>query len=269
MNYHDDVTHPLSALPQRRFNGVARLYGEQAFERFKQAKVCVVGIGGVGSWALEALARSGIGNLVAVDLDMIAESNTNRQIHALESQFGKAKVEAMAARISEINPECRIETIEEFISDENLTEVITTEFDWVIDAIDQRRIKASMVAHCKRIGVNIVVAGAAGGKLLPTEVKTADLSRTTQDPLLAKVRAELRKKHGFPCTTNKRFGVTAIFSSEPVRFPKQEDHCGISSNLNCTGFGSSVCVTATFGMFAASTVLSSLSQNVATKETIS
>ncbi len=242
----------------RRFGGVGRLYGEESSKLFKGAKVCIVGIGGVGSWALEALARCGVGHLIAVDLDMIAESNTNRQIHAIESQFGKAKVVAMAERISEINPKCRVEIIEDFITAENVVEIITDDVDFVIDAIDQSRMKAMMIAHCKRIGVGIVVAGAAGGKLDPTTIRVSDLSMTVQDPLLAKVRAELRRIHAFPRLPGKRFGISAIYSTEPVRYPRQSDKCSVESSLNCAGFGSSVCVTAVFGMFAASVALKAL-----------
>ena len=246
---------PDIAIKDRRFGGISRLYGEEAAIRFQGANVCVVGVGGVGSWALEALARSGVGHLVAVDLDMIAESNTNRQIHALESQFGKAKVVAMAERILEINSQCKIDLIEDFITDDNLPEILTDQFDIVIDAIDQSAMKVAMIAHCKRIGVDIIVAGAAGGKSDPSEIKMADLALTVQDPLLAKVRAKLRRDYGFSRVTGKRFGVTAVYSTEPVRYPKQSGQCAIQSNLNCAGFGSSVCVTATFGMFAASAAL--------------
>ncbi len=240
---------------QRRFGGVARLYGQVAGQRLKGANVCVVGVGGVGSWALEALARSGVGKLAAVDLDMVAESNTNRQIHALGDIYGKAKVDAMADRIRSINPDCHVSCIEDFVTPENVSEILMPDFDVIIDAIDQTRVKAAMIAHTRRIDVPIVVAGAAGGQIDPTQVRISDLALTVQDPLLAKVRALLRREYGFPRESGKKFGVSAVFSTEPLRYPKTQGACETpagSTGLNCAGFGSSVCVTSVFGMVAAS-----------------
>jgi tRNA A37 threonylcarbamoyladenosine dehydratase len=239
---------------QRRFGGVSRLYGSVAAERLERARVCVVGVGGVGSWALEALARTGIGHLVAVDLDMVAESNTNRQIHALGDIYGKAKVDAMAERIHLINPDCDVRCIEDFVTTENMEEVLLPGFDVVIDAIDQTRVKAAMIAHCRRQGTAIVVAGAAGGQTDPTQIRISDLAATVQDPLLAKVRALLRRAHGFPRDPRKKFGVAAVYSTEPLRYPDRLASCEATdgpAGLSCAGFGSSVCVTSTFGMAAA------------------
>ena len=239
---------------ERRFGGIARLYGATAAERLRKANICVVGVGGVGSWALEALARSGIGHLAAVDLDMVAESNTNRQIHALGDIYGKAKVDAMAERIRSINPSCDITCIEDFVTLENVSEILQPSFDVVIDAIDQTRVKAAMIAHCLRQTTPIIVAGAAGGQSDPTQVKISDLAVTVQDPLLAKVRALLRRQYGFPRDTKKKFGVSAVFSTEALRYPASQASCETSlgtSGLSCAGFGSSVCVTAVFGMTAA------------------
>lgn len=238
----------------RRFGGVARLYGPAAAERLTRASVCVVGVGGVGSWALEALARSGIGRLAAVDLDMVAESNTNRQIHALGDIYGKAKVDAMAERIRAINPACEVTCIEDFVTPENVAEILRPGFDVVIDAIDQVRAKAAMIAHCRRQLVPIVVAGAAGGQTDPTQIRVSDLSQTVQDPLLAKVRAQLRREYGFPRESRKKFGVAAVFSTEALRYPDPQASCEAPvrpAGLNCAGFGSSVCVTSVFGMAAA------------------
>ena len=240
---------------QRRFSGVARLYGPAATERLKTANICVVGVGGVGSWALEALARSGIGKLTAVDLDMVAESNTNRQIHALGDIYGKAKVDAMAERILCINPDCLVSGVEDFVTPENVADILLPDFDVIIDAIDQTRVKAAMIAHTRQIGVSMIVAGAAGGKIDPTQIRVGDLAFTVQDPLLAKVRAHLRREHGFPRDLKKKFGVTAVFSTEQLRYPTSQDSCETSpvvAGLNCAGFGSSVCVTSVFGMVAAS-----------------
>ncbi len=239
---------------ERRFGGVARLYGTAAAEKLKNASVCVVGVGGVGSWALEALARTGIGRLAAVDLDMVAESNTNRQVQALGDIYGKAKVDAMAERVRAINPDCRVVCVEDFVTPENVAEVLQPHFDVVIDAIDQARAKAAMIAHCRRQLTAIVVAGAAGGQTDPTQVRISDLTATVQDPLLAKVRALLRREYGFPRDTRKKFGVSAVFSTEALRYPAPQTSCDSSNGpagLSCAGFGSSVCVTSVFGMAAA------------------
>jgi tRNA A37 threonylcarbamoyladenosine dehydratase len=238
----------------RRFGGVSRLYGETGAARLRNAHVCVVGIGGVGSWAMEALARTGIGQLTAVDLDMVAESNTNRQIHALGNIYGKAKVDAMAERIREINPECRMTCIEDFVTHENLNEILHAGFAVVIDAIDQVKVKAAMIAHCRQQGTPIIVAGAAGGQIDPTQIRIADLTQTVQDPLLARVRSILRREYGFAREGKKKFGIPAVFSTEPLRYPETGEACATDrgpSGLNCAGFGSSVCVTSVFGMAAA------------------
>jgi tRNA A37 threonylcarbamoyladenosine dehydratase len=244
---------------ERRFGGISRLYGEQAYARFRRAHVCVVGIGGVGSWAAEALARSGIGRLTLIDLDNIAESNTNRQIHALGDEYGKAKVLAMAQRIHAINPECEVNMIEEFVEMDNLDNLLGRGYDAVLDAIDQTRIKAAMIAWCKAQGVYMVATGAAGGQTDPARVRVSDLTQTVQDPLAARVRSLLRKDYGFPREAKKKFGLEFVFSDEPIKYPQQacdtEDGITAPEGLNCAGFGSSVCVTAVFGFVAASRVL--------------
>ncbi len=243
---------------ERRFGGVRRLYGDEGFQRLQRANVCVVGIGGVGSWVAEALARSAVGCITLIDLDMIAESNVNRQIHALDGAFGKAKTDAMAERIRGINPACKIETVEDFVTPENLREMLDGGFDYIVDAIDQVRTKAAMIAWCVEQRIPIVTAGGAGGQLDPSRIEIADLSRTVQDPLLAKVRSRLRKEYGFPRDQKRKFGVPAVFSSEPLRYPETGSACDLQSSptgLNCAGYGSSVCVTATFGLIAASVAL--------------
>lgn len=248
---------------ERRFGGVARLYGAEAAERLRQAHVCIVGIGGVGSWAAEALARTGVGRITAVDLDMVAESNTNRQIHALDDIYGKAKVAAMAERIRAINPDCRVNCIEDFVTPENVDEMLGQDFSVVIDAIDQIRAKAAMVAFCHRRQLPIIVAGAAGGQLDPTQVRVADLSQTVQDPLLARLRSVLRRDYGFPREGKKKFGISAVFSTEPLRYPSNEASCDTErgpAGLNCAGFGSSVCVTSVFGMAAAAQAINLIIQ---------
>lgn len=244
---------------QRRFGGIARLYGAEGAERLRLANVCVVGIGGVGSWSVEALARTGIGQITVVDLDMVAESNTNRQIHALGDIYGKAKVDAMSERIRAINPACEVSCIEDFVTPENVSQILGHGFSVVIDAIDQVRAKAAMIAFCRQQKTPIVVAGAAGGQFDPTQIRLADLSQTVQDPLLAKVRSILRREYGFTRDGKKKFGVPAIFSTEPLRYPSKDASCDAErgpAGLNCAGFGSSVCVTSVFGMAAAAHAIS-------------
>ena len=247
--------------PARRFGGVARVYGADALLSFRDAHVAVVGIGGVGSWAVEALARSGVGRITLIDLDMIAESNVNRQVHALDGEFGKAKVSAMAERIRAINPQCTVHEIEDFVTPENLEATLGGGVEHVIDATDQVRTKAAMIAWAKRRGLPLVTAGGAGGQIDASRIQLADLACTIQDPLLARVRSLLRRDYGFPRETQKKFGVPAVFSSEPLRQPPRTGACGSPqplSGLGCAGFGSAVCVTASFGFLAAGEVLRQL-----------
>lgn len=247
--------------PARRFGGVQRLYGTDALARFQAAHVCVVGIGGVGSWAVEALARSAIGRITLIDLDMVAESNVNRQIQALGDAFGQAKTDAMAERILAINPQCRVDRVEDFVAPDNLDQMLDKGFDYLVDAIDQVRTKAAMIAWCKARELPLITAGGAGGQIDPTRIEIADLALTVQDPLLSRVRSLLRKEYGFTRDSKKKFGVPAVFSSEALRYPENASTCDeppFLTGLNCAGFGSSVCVTAVFGLFAASEVLKHL-----------
>ena len=245
---------------ERRFGGITRLYGAAALERLRAAHGCVVGIGGVGSWAVEALARSGIGKLTLIDLDHVAESNINRQIHALEQTLGQAKVLAMAERITAINPHCVVQTIEEFITPENVTELLPA-CDAVIDAIDQVRAKAAIIAFCNGAGIYVVTTGGAGGRSDPTRIMVDDLSRTTQDALASKVRALLRKEYGFPREPKKKFDVECVYSPEQLVRPA-EAGCDVGDQdlqgLSCAGYGSSVTVTASFGFAAAARVVTRL-----------
>ena len=251
----------------RRFGGINRLYGTEALSRLATAHVIVIGIGGVGSWAAEALARSGVGRLTLVDLDHVAESNFNRQLHALEPTLGQAKVEAMAQRIALINPACDVRCIDDFLTPENVGEIIGTDSQTlVLDAMDQVAAKVALIAWCKRHKQTVVTCGAAGGKMRGELVQVADLSETTQDPLLAKVRSCLRRDYRFPAGQLKplkagnkktRFGIQAVYSTEAVKRPVQEgDSCAPfdpsgGAPLACAGYGSLVTVTAVFGMVAA------------------
>ncbi|MCS6766468.1 MAG: tRNA threonylcarbamoyladenosine dehydratase [Candidatus Protistobacter heckmanni] len=235
---------------ERRFTGVARLYGEQGLARLRAARVCVIGLGGVGSWAAEALARNAVGGMVLIDMDHIAPSNANRQIHALGETFGMAKAEAMARRIADINPECRVETIEDFVTIDNVKDIMPRGCDVVVDAIDQANAKAALTSWCKRSGVPLITCGSAGGKLDPTRVRISDLNRTEQEPLLAKVRDILRRHYGFPRGPKPRYDIAAVYSDEPLLRPEEATEGGIQG-INCAGYGSSVSVTASFGFAAA------------------
>lgn len=245
----------------RRFGGIDRLYGPGALARFGAAHAVVIGIGGVGSWAAEALARSGVGRLTLIDLDHVAESNMNRQIHALESTLGAAKVQAMRERVLAINPACTVDVIEEFIDEANIAALLPT-CDAVIDAIDNVRAKAALIAHCRRAKIRIVTTGGAGGRLDPTRIVVDDLSRTIQDALASKVRARLRKEYGFARDPKKKFGVECVYSPEQIQRPHQADGaaCEVdgAAGLACAGYGSSVAVTAGFGFAAAARVLAGI-----------
>jgi len=255
---------------ERRFGGILRLYGQAAFERFQQAHVCVVGVGGVGSWAAEALARSAVGRITLIDLDNVAVSNVNRQIQALGDEFGKAKVAAMAARIHAINPRCVVTQVEEFVTADNLDAMLGRDYDFVIDAIDSARVKAAMIAWCKRNKVKLITSGGAGGRIDPTRIQVADLSRTVQDPLLSRVRTLLRREYGFAKDSEKtdakmKFGVECVFSAEPLKMPTSDAACDVDeaahpAGLNCAGYGSSMTITATFGLMMVARVLQQLTQ---------
>lgn len=240
----------------RRFGGIDRLYGPGSLARLAAAHVCVIGIGGVGSWAAEALARSGVGRLTLIDLDHVAESNVNRQVHALEGTLGRAKVLAMGERIGQINPACTVVCVEEFVTAENVAALLPA-CGAVLDCIDQVRAKAALIAHCRRLGLPVVTTGGAGGRTDPTQIRIDDLSRTVQDALASKLRASLRKDYGFSRDPKKKFGVPCVFSAEPLRRPAGADSCELDDHpaglhgLNCAGYGSSVAVTAGFGCAAA------------------
>ena len=239
---------------QRRFGGLERLYGTGGAAAIRDAHVAVVGIGGVGSWAAEALARSGVGELTLIDLDHVAESNINRQIQALDSTIGQAKVEAMRDRIARINPGCVVHGIEEFVEPDNWPQLLPPGVDAVIDACDSVRAKVAMAAWALATGTLFVSVGAAGGKRLAHKVDLDDLANTTHDPLLAQLRYRLRKFHGAP-REGRKIGVSCVFSREAVAPP--DASCAIEGDgsLNCHGYGSVVSVTATFGQCAAGWIL--------------
>ncbi|BEP61577.1 tRNA threonylcarbamoyladenosine dehydratase [Variovorax sp. V213] len=250
----------------RRFGGLERLYGVAGAARIRNAHVLVAGIGGVGSWAVEALARSGVGRLTLVDLDHVSESNINRQIHALDATVGQAKVEAMRDRIAQINPECKVLAIDEFVEPGNWTMLLDAAQQAngpataVIDACDQVKAKLTMAAWARASRTAFVTVGAAGGKRQAHKVDIDDLSLVTHDPLLAQLRQRLRKEHGAP-REGRKIGVACVFSRESVAPP--DASCAIEGDgsLNCHGYGSVVSVTATFGQCAAGWVLDKIASN--------
>ena len=251
----------------RRFSALQRLYGTDAARRIRQAHVVVAGIGGVGSWTAEALARSGVGQLTLIDMDHVAESNINRQVHALESTVGQAKVLAMRDRIAGIHPQCVVTCIEEFVDQDNWPGLLAgARVDAVVDACDQVRAKVAMAVWArKHEQVAFIAAGAAGGKRQAHLVDIADLSACTHDPLLAQVRNRLRKEHGAP-REGRRIGVACVFSREPVQGVDASCEAPSDGSLNCHGYGSIVSVTATFGQCAAGWVLNQIA-TLATKPT--
>jgi tRNA A37 threonylcarbamoyladenosine dehydratase len=269
----------------RRFGGVSRLYGDAGLAKLQATHVVVIGIGGVGSWAAEALARNAVGTITLIDLDNVAESNVNRQIHALEGEFGKAKITAMAQRIRAINPSCQVREIEQFVTPENMVQLLDFSLemkpDVIVDCIDDAKAKIALAEHCKSTKTPLIMAGAAGGRLDPTRIKTTDLSAVTGDKLLAKVRNQLRRDYDFPKASNvkksAKFGITCVYSDEMVLQPnevcaleKSTDNISVVDNpikksdaitgLNCAGYGSSVSVTACFGFVAAQLALNCILQ---------
>lgn len=245
----------------RRFSGLERLYGKAGAARIRSAHVAVVGIGGVGSWAAEALARSGVARLTLIDLDHVAESNINRQIHATNATIGQAKVQAMRERIASIHPDCEVQAIEEFVEPANWLDLVSattvSPLSAVLDACDQMRAKVTMAAWARAEGMPFLSVGAAGGKRQAHRVELADISQATHDPLLAQLRYQLRKHHGAP-KDGKAMRVEAVFSRETVAPPDPSCQIDGDGSLNCHGYGSVVTVTATFGLVAAGRLLERL-----------
>jgi len=252
---------------EEKFGALQRVYGEQVFKRLRHAHVCVIGIGGVGSWAVESLARTGIGRMTLVDGDTISRSNMNRQIHTLESTLGMSKVQTMQARVADINAECEVDTIEQYIDDDNLRGIVERDYDCVIDAIDSIKYKAAIIYSCKRNKIPVVTTGGAGGLTDTTRVEVADLTRTWNDPLAATVRSRLRHKYGYTRNAKRSFGIPCVFSSEQQRYPDEQGRPGYCKpgvaglSLDCSfGYGSVVSVTATFGFAAASKAIETIAK---------
>lgn len=247
---------------QDRFAGIERLYGRGSVARLSQAHVCVVGVGGVGSWAVEALARTAVGRITMIDADDLCLSNTSRQLPALDGNYGRAKVEAMAERARAINPLIGIDARQEFLSVGNLENLLTRGYDVVIDACDSLRVKVETIAFCRRRKLPLITCGSAGGRTDPTKVQVRDLSRTEHDAMLATVRKRLRAQHAFARNPDRYFGVQAVYSLENVQYPQADGSvCGLrpkldsdaAMKLDCgQGLGSATQVTGTFAFAAVS-----------------
>lgn len=251
--------------PSQRFSGIDRLYGQGAIECLARRHVGIVGVGGVGSWAVEALARSGIGKLTLIDADDICLSNTNRQLHALDGQYGRNKVDVLAERARAISPSIEVDPIARFLTPANLPDLLSRDYDVVLDACDSFRVKVETIAYCRRRKIPLIVSGSAGGRTDPTRIQVRDLSRTEHDALLALVRKKLRAEFNFPRTPKRYFGVQAVYSLENVQYPQHDGTvCGTrpalgpdaAFKLDCgAGLGAATHVTAAFAFAAVSRIL--------------
>jgi tRNA A37 threonylcarbamoyladenosine dehydratase len=249
-----------------RFGGIDRLYGVGSVDRLAQAHVCIIGIGGVGSWVVEALARSGIGRLTLIDADDVCVSNTNRQLHALDGEFGKPKVAVMADRAKKIHPAIRIDALEQFLTPANLESLLDRGYDLVVDCCDAFRVKVVTIAWCRRRKLPLITCGSAGGRTDPTLIAVRDLSKTEHDAMLALVRKKLREEFHFPRGPKRYFGVQAVYSRENVRYPQADGSvCGTrpeqgeTLKLDCGGgLGAATHVTAAFAFAAVSRIIERL-----------
>ncbi len=239
---------------ERRFAGAAKIYGEDSFNAYAHSHVMVIGIGGVGSWAVEALARTGVGELTLVDMDVVAASNINRQLPAMSSTLGHEKIEVMASRCRDINPRIKINLIDDYLTPENVQEILAGGPDIILDCIDDVKAKLALMLHCRFNKIPLIVSGGAGGKLDPLKIRVADLSKTEQDPMLAKLRTQLRGK-GICKKSKEKFGITCVYS---IDNPFSSVEVCSSAGLRCGGYGSAVVVTSSFAMTAAAEVLKKL-----------
>ncbi|WP_417658788.1 tRNA cyclic N6-threonylcarbamoyladenosine(37) synthase TcdA [Pseudidiomarina sp.] len=252
-------------MTKQRFSGIERVYGQTAAARFQHHHVAVIGLGGVGSWAVEALARSGVGALTLIDLDDVCVTNINRQLPALTSTVGQLKTDVLAARVRDINPDCQVRVIDDFLTADNLEQCLGEPVTAVLDAIDSVTVKAALIAWCKRRKLPLVTCGGAGGQVDPSQVTSGDLAKATQDPLLAKVRYLLRRDYNFSKNPKRNFGVAAVYSTEQLRYPTADGEWNHakpgagSMRMDCaTGFGAAMPVTATFAMHAVALLLKKL-----------
>ncbi|HWB07286.1 MAG TPA: tRNA threonylcarbamoyladenosine dehydratase [Verrucomicrobiales bacterium] len=246
----------------QRFGGMSRLYGQRGMERLKAARVCVIGVGGVGSWAVEALVRSGVGAMTMIDMDDVCITNTNRQLPALSDTLGQPKVAVLERRMKLISPECALRAVTEFLTAANADRLLAERWDFVIDAVDRASIKALIIAHCRTAGIPVLTVGGAGGRRDATAVRCSDLARSGGDSLLRMVRRELRRDYGFPDAEIGSFGVRCVYSAEPQIFPWSDGVCrpdpeaGTNLKMDCaSGFGAATFVTGAFGFAAAGEVV--------------
>lgn len=253
---------------QQRFGGIIRLYGTRITQKLARAHVLVIGIGGVGSWVAESLARSGIGEISLMDLDDICVTNTNRQVHAIQSQIGHSKVSATAARLKDINPEINVHLLEDFLDKDNIDQYIQQHHTLVIDAIDSSMTKSALIAYCKRQKIPIITIGSSGGKKDPSKITYGDLSKTHNDPLMAKVRNNLRRNFGFSRNPKRVFSIETIYSTEQMTYPDNTgetcQHRGFiqgGEKLDCSGgYGAASMVTASFGLLASARAIEKIAR---------
>jgi tRNA A37 threonylcarbamoyladenosine dehydratase len=253
---------------ETRFGAIGRLYGRSGLNRIRAGHVCVVGLGGVGSWAVEALARSGIGALTIVDMDEVCLSNVNRQIHALDRTVGRSKAAVLAERVAEIAPECSLTLEEVFFTAATAERLLKPEYDYVVDAIDATKHKCLLIAEARRRSLPLITCGGAGGCVDPSQIKICDLARTINDPLLLQVRKRLRRDYGFPKLSRQKFKVDCVYSDELPVYPQadgsvsSEREPGGDYRLNCdAGFGSATFLTGTIGFFLAATVIQRITES--------
>ena len=247
---------------EQRFGGIGRLYGEQELGCIRAMHVCVIGLGGVGSWAVEALARTGVGNLTLIDYDTVAVSNINRQLQATDNTLEQKKADVLAARVKSINPECNVNIIDDFITLDTLADYLDRGYSYVIDAIDSIKFKSGIIYYCKRNKIPVITTGGAGGLIDPTQIKIRDLNKTHNDPLAAKVRSFLRSQYGYTRNAQRYFGIECVYSLEQPRYPKEGGKVGFEKpgihgiSMDCNfAYGSSTMVTASFGFVAAARVI--------------
>ena len=238
---------------ERRFGGIIRLYGEKKFRLIQNCHVCIVGIGGVGSWVVESLVRHGVGKITLIDMDHIVESNINRQIHALDSTDGDSKIKAMKDRVIDINPTCVVDCIDDFLEESNIESYISNRFDFIIDAIDQSSVKTSLAEYCQSKNLSLIMVGGAGGRVDPARIKIADLSKTFGDPLLSNIRKHFNKKNKL---LKNSYEIPTVFSDEPI---VKSDECEADTaggGLNCDGYGSSLNITAAMAFYVVAYIFS-------------
>ena len=256
------TAQPPAAVDLDRFGGVARLYGPNALEKLARAHVCVIGIGGVGSWIVEALARSGVGALTLIDMDDVCITNTNRQVPALEGNYGRPKIDALAERVERINPVCKVMRYHAFLTESNAGELIHSGYTYLVDAVDRMTPKALSIVRGREIGLEVLTIGGAGGRRDPTRIRVGDLGATSGDTLLKLVRKKLRRSHNWPPGKGHTMGVAAVYSSEPQVYPwSNGEICataepGMNLHMDCaSGFGAACFVTGAFGFAAAGEIV--------------